>query len=428
MSYRITADIGGTFTDVVIADTAGQLVIGKAPTTPQRAFAGIFEALVGAARQFERTVESVLAEADLFVYSSTRATNAIVEQTTAKTALLTTEGFPDVLVLREGGKSHPFDLDIPYPEPYVPRRLTFELAERVDAEGGIVRPLDEDTVRRVVRDLAGKGIEAVGVCLLWSVSNSAHETRVGEILADELPGVPYTLSHQLNPVVREYRRASATVIDASLKPLMGAHLRDVGHDLAGAGFAGELLAATSFGGVMYVDDLAAQPIFSVKSGPALAPVAGKTYAAAELAASQAVVCDMGGTSFDVSLVRDGEVNFTRETWLGERFLGHLIATSSVDVRSVGSGGGSVAWVDDGGLLHVGPQSAGAVPGPACYGRGGEQPTVTDAAVVLGFLNPDGLLGGHMSLDADRAPGSRSAWRTNRPHTLVRCGRHRGCGV
>jgi N-methylhydantoinase A len=402
MGYRITVDVGGTFTDVVVVGAEGELLIGKAPTTPERAFTGVRDALENAAASLGVAAPDVLAGTDLFVYSTTRATNAVLERTTAKTALLTTEGFPDVLVLREGGKSNPFDLDVPYPEPYVPRRLTFEVPGRIDAEGGVVTPLDEAAVRRIARRLAGLGVEAVAVCLLWSVANAAHELRVGEILAAELPDVAVTLSHRLNPVVREYRRASATALDASLKPLMGAHLSAVADDLAAAGFTGELVAATSYGGIMHIPDLAERPIFSVKSGPALAPVAGRTYAEAELSAGDVVVCDMGGTSFDVSLVRDGAINFTRETWLGERFLGHLVATSSVDVRSVGAGGGSIAWVDDGGLLRVGPQSAGARPGPACYGRGGTRPTVTDAAVVLGYLSPAHFLGGRMTLDADAA--------------------------
>lgn len=402
MGYRITADVGGTFTDVVVVDDrTAELAIGKA-TTRDRVFDGVRDAVESAAATWGGCGADLLADCPLFVYSTTLATNAIIERKTGKTALLTTAGFPDVLVLREGGKSSPFDLDVAYPGPFVPRRLTFEIPERIDAEGAVVRELDEGAARRVVRGFASHGVEAVAVCLLWSVANPVHELRLAQIVADELPGVPCTLSHRLNPVVREYRRASATAIDASLRPLMTEHLAGIERDLAGAGFNGELLAATSYGGVMHAGDLGESPIFSVKSGPALAPVSGKFYAERERSAADVVVCDMGGTSFDVSLVRDGKVNFTRETWLGERFLGHLIATSSVDVRSVGAGGGSIAWVDDGGLLRVGPRSAGARPGPACYGRGGDRATVTDAAVVLGYLSPEHFLGGRMALDADAA--------------------------
>jgi len=400
VSYRITVDVGGTFTDVVLTDAAGRVRLGKSPTTPDRAFDGIRGGLEVIAAELGEDVGELLAKSELFVYSTTRATNAIIEQKTAKTAFLTTEGFPDVLVLREGGKASAFDYETPYPDPYVPRRLTFEVPERIDAQGEVVTPLDEQAVREIATRLRALEVEAVAVCLLWSIVNPAHEVRVGEILATELPDAAVTLSHRLSPVLREYRRASTTAIDASLKPMMGSHIEAVASDLAAAGFAGELLGATSFGGVMHLGDLASRPVYSAKSGPALAPVAGRVYGDAELGAKDVVVCDMGGTSFDVSLVLDGAVNFTRTTWLGGPFVGHLVATSSVDVRSIGAGGGSIAWIDPGGLLRVGPESAGAVPGPACYGRGGERATVTDAALHLGYLDPEGFLGGRMTLDTE----------------------------
>lgn len=402
MPYRITVDVGGTFTDVVLTDELGGVSVGKAPTTPERAFDGIHGGLEVIAAERGREVGELLAETELFVYSTTRATNAIIEKKTARTAFLTTAGFPDVLVLREGGKASAFDFETPYPEPYVPRRLTFEVPERINSAGEVVKPLDEGSVRETARRLAALEVEAVAVCLLWSIVNPTHELRVGEILAAELPGVAVTLSHALSPVLREYRRASTTAIDASLKPMMAEHLRRVAADLEAAGFRGELLGATSFGGVMHLDDLAERPVYAAKSGPALAPVAGRVYGEAELGARDVVVCDMGGTSFDVSLVLDGAVNFTRTTWLGGTYVGHLLATSSVDVRSIGAGGGSIAWIDPGGLLRVGPESAGAVPGPACYGRGGERPTVTDAALHLGYLDPEGFLGGRMKLDVEAA--------------------------
>ncbi|HXF31962.1 MAG TPA: hydantoinase/oxoprolinase family protein [Solirubrobacterales bacterium] len=398
MAYRITVDVGGTFTDVVLTDEQGDVRLGKSPTTPERAFDGIRGGLEVIAGELDAEVDGLLAETELFVYSTTRATNAIIEQKTASTAFLTTAGFPDILVLREGGKASAFDYETPYPDPYVPRRLTFEVPERIDAEGVVQQPLDEEAAGEIAARLGVLEVEAVAVCLLWSIVNPAHELRLGEILAAALPDASITLSHQLSPVLREYRRASTTAIDASLKPMMGAHIRAVADDLAAAGFAGELLGATSFGGVMHLDDLAARPVYSAKSGPALAPVAGRVYGEAELGARDVVVCDMGGTSFDVSLVLDGAVNFTRTTWLGGQFVGHLIATSSVDVRSIGAGGGSIAWIDPGGLLRVGPESAGAVPGPACYGRDGDRATVTDAALHLGYLDPDGFLGGRMTLD------------------------------
>ncbi len=401
MGYRITVDVGGTFTDVVVVGADGELLIGKAPTTPERAFTGVRDALENVAAGLGATVPDVLAGTDLFVYSTTRATNAVLERTTAKTALLTTEGFPDVLVLREGGKSNPFDLDVPYPEPYVPRRLTFEVPGRIDAEGGIVTPLDEAAVRRIARNLAERGVEAVAVCLLWSVANSAHELRVSEILADELPDVPCTLSHRLNPVVREYRRASATALDASLKPLMGAHLAAVAEDLAEVGFTGELVAATSYGGIMHIPDLAERPIFSVKSGPALAPVAGRptprpscrptTWSCATWAAPASTSAS-SATARSTSPARRGWGSGSSATWWRRRRW-TCAASARAAARSRG-------WTTAGCCGSA--RSRRARPGPACYGRGGTRPTVTDAAVVLGYPSPAHFLGGRMTLDADAA--------------------------
>jgi N-methylhydantoinase A len=396
--YRITVDVGGTFSDVVVADERGRLTLGKALTTRERIFDGLYAALESAAEELGLGVAALLTSCELFVYGTTHATNAILEGTTARTGFLVTEGFPDVLVRREGGKLNPFDFDEPYPAPYVPKRLTREIPERVGADGGIVLALDAEAAASAIRSLGSLRVEAIAVCLLWSVVNPAHELALAEIIERELPGVPYTLSHELNPILREYRRASTTAIDASLKPLMQRHLRDLERDLRAAGLPGELLAAVSVGGVMHFDSLIERPVFSVKSGPALAPVAGLVYGQAEDDAPDLIVCDTGGTSFDVSLVRGGRIISTRETWLGPRYTGHLVALSSVDVRSIGAGGGSIAWIDDGGLLRVGPRSAGASPGPAAYGLGGTEPTVTDAATVLGYLDPAYFLRGRIPLD------------------------------
>jgi N-methylhydantoinase A len=256
--------------------------------------------------------------------------------------------------------------------------------------------------RDIARTLKEREFEAVSVSLIWSIANGAHEQALGRILDEELPGVPYTLSHQLIPIVREYRRASTTAIDASLKPLMQKHLREMEDDLRAAGFKGELLIGTSAGGCQHVAEVATRPVQMLKSGPAMAPVAGQAYTTIEALGDDAIVCDTGGTTFDVGLVRDGNLVYTRDSWLGRRWIGHIVAMSTVDVRSIGAGGGSIAWIDAGGLLCVGPQSAGAVPGPACYGRGGDQPTVTDACVVLGYFDPAYFNGGRMTLDVAAA--------------------------
>jgi N-methylhydantoinase A len=398
MPYRISVDTGGTFTDIVVASGGRILFIEKALTTPERIFRGMRAAMEFAAERLNLSLAALLADTELLVYGTTRSTNAIVEKKTAKTALLVTEGFPDILLYREGGKAKPHDSSRDYPEPYIPRRHTFEIAERIAAEGEVVRALDLDQARRTIAELKARKFEAVAVCFLWSVVNPDHELAIGDLLRQEMPDVPFTLSHQLIPIVREYRRASATAIDASLKPLMGAHLRDMERDLREAGFGGEILVSTSVGGCMGVDELAERPIHTLKSGPAMAPIAGRHYAALEGAGNNVIVCDTGGTTFDVGLIREGNLVYSRDTWLGGKWTGHVVAMSTVDMRSIGAGGGSIAYIDAGGLLRVGPRSAGSVPGPACYGRGGTEPTVTDAAVVLGYIDPDYFLGGRMKLD------------------------------
>lgn len=402
MTFRISCDVGGTFTDVVVADAAGNVTLGKSLTTPARLYQGLENAVRVAASEIGVDLNDLLANTSLFIYSTTQATNAILEGRTARTALLVTAGFPDILVRREGGRLEPFNFRIENPPPYIPRRLTFEIRERISSEGVVVTPFDPEQANAVVGRLKSLDIQAVAVSFLWSIANPEHELAMARVLETSLPDVPYTLSHQINPIVREYRRTSSAVIDASLKPLMQHHLGDIESSLRATGLTGELLAATSFGGVMHMDDLVERPIYAVKSGPSLAPVACRTYGEAEMSAKNIIVCDTGGTSFDVSLIRAGSVVFTRETWLGEVYTGHLTGLSSVDVRSIGAGGGSIAWIDPGGLLRVGPSSAGAEPGPACYGRGGSLCTVTDASVVLGYLDPDYFLGGRMKLDVEAA--------------------------
>ncbi len=409
MGYRISVDTGGTFTDVVVATDEGALHIGKALTTYARASEGIGNALRDIAAELGLDLRSLLEQSRQFTYGTTRATNAIVEGTTARTAFFTTEGFPDILLVREGGKLEPFR-QVAYPPPYVPRFLTFEIRERMDAEGEAFIALDEASVLRAVEQAVALGAEAIGVCLLWSTVNPAHEQRIGELIAEHAPGLPYTLSHELNPIVREYRRASSTVIDASLKPVMQDFLVALETDLAEAGFAGQLFVSTSFGGAWRPAEVVERPIYSVGSGPSMAPVAALTYGRAELAGADGtppdlLVCDTGGTTFDVGLVSDGDIHYSSETWLGGRWIGHITGTRAVDVKSIGAGGGSIAWIDSGGLIHVGPRSAGADPGPACYGRGGTEPTVTDAAVLLGYLDPSNFLGGRLALD--RAAAERA---------------------
>jgi N-methylhydantoinase A len=403
MGYRVSVDPGGTFTDVVVADETGMLRIAKAPTNAERAFDSIAEALAQIASELDLSLRELLERTDVFTYGTTRATNAVVEGKTARTAFFTTEGFPDILLLREGGKLDPFR-QIPYPPPYVPRYLTFEIRERMDSEGDVFIPLDERSVVAAITEARRLQAEAVAVCLIWSIVNPAHELRVGELLEEHWPGVPYTLSHKLNPIIREYRRASSTAIDASLKPLMQSYLAQMERDLRQAGLRGHLFVTTSFGGAWRPEQVVERPVYAVGSGPSMAPVAAVTYAREELPerAEELIVCDTGGTTFDVGLVSGGEITTTAETWIGGRWIGHITGIRAVDVKSIGAGGGSIVWIDPGGLLRVGPRSAGADPGPVCYGKGGSEPTVTDAAVCLGWIDPTYFLGGRLALDVEAA--------------------------
>jgi N-methylhydantoinase A len=394
---RFACDVGGTFTDLIMED-GRELRLFKASTTPDDPVRGLFDALSLAAADRGEPVGALLGRTDMFIHGTTRAINAILTGNTARTAFLTTAGHPDILVIREGGRMEVFNFSVPYPEPYVPRALTYEVPERIDATGRVMQPLDRAALLAVIERLKAAKVEAVAVCLLWSIANPEHEEAVGAMLAEHLPGVPVTLSHRLNPTLREYRRASSACIDASLKPLMGRYLRDVRDRLRAAGLAGRVLMVNSQGGVMDAEDMAEAPIHSLNSGPSMAPVAGRHFALRDAAADVAIVADTGGTSYDVSVVRRGRIPWTRETWLGQPFRGHMTGFPSVDVKSIGAGGGSIAWVDEGGLLHVGPQSAGSTPGPACYAKGGIRPTVTDCALILGYIDPAFFLGGAMPLD------------------------------
>jgi N-methylhydantoinase A len=398
---RFAVDTGGTFTDLIVADDNGEMSMFKAPTQPADPVAGVLEVMGAAARVSGVPLAEYLARGEILVHGTTRAINAIVTGQTARTAFLTTAGHPDTLVFREGGRQDAFNFTVPYPAPFVPKALTLEIPERILSDGSVHAPLDEIGAVEVLRRVAAMGAEAVAVCLLWSVVNPAHEIALGTLIERHLPGVPFTLSHHINPSLREYRRAMSTALDASLKPVMSVYMSGLESRMRAAGFAGRILVITSQGGVMDAADVAAAPVHLINSGPSMAPFGAKAYTPARADATL-IVGDAGGTTFDVSVVRRGRIPRTRETWLGRPFVSHMTGMPSVDTKSIGAGGGSIAWIDEGGLLHVGPISAGAVPGPVAYGRGGSRPTVTDAAVTLGYIDPAHFLGGRMPLDRKTA--------------------------
>src|SRR5262245_14423122 len=392
--YVACIDIGGTFTDLVLYSRESDVEIFKAPTTPGEFEKGFINVLGVAADAHKLNLGDFLTKTDLIVHGTTVSTNALVEGKVASVGLICNAGHPDILTLRESPRKRAFNTKIDFPPPYVPRNRTCEVRGRIDAMGNEVETLNEKDVVAAAKYLKKAGVEAIAVALLWSIVNPKHEKRVGEILKRELPGVPVTLSHELNPIPREYRRTISTAINASLFPIVSAYTEKLANVLKHNGYKNELLIANCVGGMMPPEEIIKRPIYSVMSGPTLAPIAGMHLTTAE----NVIVVDMGGTTFDVSALRGRRLVVTPEATFGMEMLG----IPKIDVRSVGAGGGSIAWVDAGGLLRVGPQSAGARPGPACYGLGGTDATVTDANVVLGIIDPDYYLGGKIKLDRAKA--------------------------
>jgi N-methylhydantoinase A len=408
--FRIGVDIGGTFTDGTLIDTeTGDITTSKVLTTPEDPSLGFISAIrrlpgpdaSGATPEF----------VDHVVHATTVATNAIIESKTAPTAFITTHGFRDMLEIARQIRPSLYDLQFEKPPPLVPRRLCFEVPERLGAKGEIITPLDEDAARQVARAIAATGIESVAVCLLHSYRNPVHEQVVGRILEEEMPGVSVSLSSAIVPEFREYFRASTTVINAGVRPIVSRYLTTIEKRLADDGFGCDLLVMQSNGGVYSSAAAIEKPVFMVESGPAAGSVAAAAIGTA-LGHPDVISFDMGGTTAKASLIRDGRPTVTKDYTVGAAVQsgagafggasGYPVRTPVVDLVEVGAGGGSVGWVDSGGALRVGPHSAGANPGPACYGNGGEEPTITDANLVLGRLDPSYFAGGEIPLDLDHA--------------------------
>ncbi|MGY4167825.1 hydantoinase/oxoprolinase family protein [Bradyrhizobium sp. USDA 4529] len=398
-SIRIGVDIGGTFTDLVLIDTArAKIFLGKRLTThadPSRAI------LRGIERLLQESGCAIEDVSDI-IHGTTLVTNTIIERKGAKIALLTTRGFRDCLELGKEIRHDRHDLFLRRPEPLVARRLRYEISERINAAGEILIELAEADIRAAARQLRDEGIDAVAVCFLHSYANGAHERHAREILTSEMPGIPITLSHEIAPEIREYERGNTACANAYVQPMMNRYLTRLEDKLRQTGFGGALCLMLSGGGLTTVDTAQSRPIHLIESGPAAGATAA-TYYSRITETADLISFDMGGTTAKMCLIGGGQPERSNqfEAARVSRFQkgsGLLMKIPVIDLIEIGAGGGSIAGIDQMGLLKVGPQSAGSEPGPVCYGRGGSRPTVTDADLILGYLSPNYFLGGEMKLD------------------------------
>lgn len=397
MSYKIGIDVGGTFTDFWVTSSDGRFEVYKTPTTPRQPEAGVVDGLHKIAASFGRDAADFLGRVSVIVHGTTITTNAVLTGGGAKTAFLTTKGFRDLLNMRRGLRDRQYDSKYRPPAPLVPRRRIYPIEERVNVEGEPVVPLNEHDVHDAIERLRSEDVEAVAVSYLWSFLNPEHERRTGLLLREALPDVYVSLSSEVLPQIRAYERHSTTVLNATVGPPLARYLKSLVSGLKGVGFGGVLLIMQSNGGVMSPELTSRFAANTLLSGPAGGAMAGVFYGDTH-ALRNVITVDMGGTSFDVCLIHAGRPTTTTEGGIG----GHRLALPILDIHTIGAGGGSIASIDSGGMLRVGPQSAGAEPGPVCYGRGGTEPTVTDADLVLGYCDPNGLLGGELALDAAAA--------------------------
>jgi N-methylhydantoinase A len=395
--YRIGIDVGGTFTDIAAIDEAGRVMIEKAASTPPDPSDGLLDGLAMLATRLGLELPELLARTERIVHGTTVATNALLERKGARVGLLTTEGHRDVIEMREGLKDDRYNLRVPPPVPLVPRALRLGVKERVAFDGRVTTRLDPRSLERALATLVRAGADAVAVCYLHSYRNPAHERATGRAVARALPNAYRSLSVDVLPQIKEYERVWTTVVNAYVGPALARYLASLGAKLRARGYRGDVLVMQSHGGVAPIAESRRLAAGAVLSGPAGGVAAGR-YCVRLLGTRDLITFDMGGTSTDIALLQGGE-----PTLSGEKTVGIAkVALPSLDIHTLGAGGGSIAHVDGGGILHVGPESAGAQPGPACYGRGGTAATVTDADLVLGFLDPANFLGGRIGLDSEAA--------------------------
>ena len=400
--FRIGVDVGGTFTDgILIDETTGETRIAKVPSTPSDPSVGFLEAV----ERLLRETGVAAADVGYLVHGTTVATNAIIEGKLAPTGFITTEGFRDMLEIQRQIRPSLYDLLFEKPRPLAPRHLCFGIPERLDASGAVVTPLDEQAVAAVAEQLKAEGVEALAVCYLHAYLNPEHERRTREIVGEIFPEAVVSLSSEVAPEFREYFRASTTLINAGVRPIVESYLSNIETRLRDAGLRGQPLVMQSSGGVLTFEAARTKPVYMVESGPA-AGVIVSAYLGEVLGFDNILSFDMGGTTAKTGLVEHGTPTITKEYEVGTaaraergaKGAGYPIRTPVIDLVEIGAGGGSIAWVDSGGVLRVGPRSAGADPAPACYGKGGTEPTITDANLVLKRLDPDHFLGGEMRLD------------------------------
>jgi len=395
--YRIGIDVGGTFTDLAAVDERGGVVIAKSASTPRDPSEGLLEGLGLLAAELGTDLRGLLAATSSIVHGTTVATNALLERKGARVGLLTTEGHRDVIEMREGLKDDRYNLRMPPPVPLVPRARRLGVRERMRFDGTVTTRLDAKSVGAAIATLAKDGVEAVAVCYLHSYRNPKHEVETGRRVAKRLPDAYVSLSSEVLPQIKEHERVWTTVVNAYVGPALARYLARLAAKLRASGYRGDVLIMQSHGGVAPIKESARLAAGAVLSGPAGGVAAGR-YSARLLGEGNLITFDMGGTSTDIALLQHGEPQLTGEKTVGVA----KVALPALDIHTLGAGGGSIAWVDPGKILHVGPESAGADPGPACYAKGGTRATVTDANLVLGYLDPANFLGGRIGLDAKAA--------------------------
>ena len=383
---RVSVDVGGTFTDVIVLDEeSGQIQLDKVATTPTNPAQGVLDGFQKVGAQTEAI--------QYFVHGTTLGINAMLTRSGAKVAFVTTQGFRDIYILGRTDREPMYDFKYKKPESLVPRYLCYEVEERLNYKGHVLSPFNRDQAADVARAIQAEGVESVAVCFLHSYVNPDHELAMAEVFAEVAPELSVTLSHQLSRVYREYERASTTVIDAYIKPITRTYLTRLNDELVAGGFGGNFLMTRSGGGAMTLDTAKEEPAHLVLSGPA-GGVIGGAYLGGLIDQPNLITIDMGGTSLDVSLIADNTPTIENE----QIFQLLPISIPTIDIHTIGAGGGSIAWVDEGGHLQVGPKSAGADPGPVCYSKGGQDITFTDAALLVGYLDADNFLGGEIDIN------------------------------